>query len=440
MLVILDEEGCKFGEKCVFAHRRVEEQPSKRSKKNGDKSAVAMSEETKNLACVYQIMEPPKSSSILRNSLIMRRPIRRVRFTNNTMRLAKIRDQKPSLNKICPGELHQRNPNAPKLEDRSQEETEWQEHWARGAAWKLAKKILKLKERHKAAFFSPTEKWCLPSPSRIRLEGRELVVDSGASMHMISRKDLNSAELDTVKFSRITITVVTAKKCRRMKRQLSMSRNWTFLTLKILEDTPAVLSLGKLCEDHGYSYEWTSGQKPCLIKHGIRIQCNTEIYVPIFFPGLSTTSSSSSSSGTTPPTSSLQEGTGSTQIPAPIECESADDKERGNPSRNPIKNQKQIKKEDHEKELGNPSSSEIPEWLQEFLVDERVKRRDSHASSCRETSLEPQRRMVPGNHSIYTHFPKHRNCEICRRTKIIRSPWRKRTGEVLPCAEFFCDF
>ena len=43
------------------------------------------------------------------------------------------------------------------------------------------------------------------------------------------------------------------------------------LTVKILEDTPAVSSLGKLCEDHGYSYEWTSGQKPCLIKNGVRI-------------------------------------------------------------------------------------------------------------------------------------------------------------------------
>ena len=26
------------------------------------------------------------------------------------------------------------------------------------------------------------------------------------------------------------------------------------------------LSLGKLCEDHGYSYEWASGQKPHLKK------------------------------------------------------------------------------------------------------------------------------------------------------------------------------
>ena len=48
---------------------------------------------------------------------------------------------------ICPGDPHQRNTNAPKFEDRSQEETEWQERCAREAAWKLAKSILKLKEK-----------------------------------------------------------------------------------------------------------------------------------------------------------------------------------------------------------------------------------------------------------------------------------------------------
>ena len=36
------KSGCKFGEKCSYAHRQVDEQPSKRSKKNDDKSAVAM--------------------------------------------------------------------------------------------------------------------------------------------------------------------------------------------------------------------------------------------------------------------------------------------------------------------------------------------------------------------------------------------------------------
>ena len=36
------KSGCRFGEKCSFAHRQVDEQSTKRSKKNDDKSAVAM--------------------------------------------------------------------------------------------------------------------------------------------------------------------------------------------------------------------------------------------------------------------------------------------------------------------------------------------------------------------------------------------------------------
>ena len=64
-----------------------------------------------------------------------------------------------------------------------------------------------------------------------------------------------------------------------------------FLTMKVLEDTPAVLSVGKLCDERGYSYEWINGQKPHLIKNCIRKQCNTENFVPIVVPGLSTSSS-----------------------------------------------------------------------------------------------------------------------------------------------------
>ena len=35
------KSGCRFGEKCSFAHRQVDEQPTKRSKTNDDKRAVA---------------------------------------------------------------------------------------------------------------------------------------------------------------------------------------------------------------------------------------------------------------------------------------------------------------------------------------------------------------------------------------------------------------
>ena len=35
------KSGCRFGEKCSYAHRQVDEKPSKRSKKNDERSAVA---------------------------------------------------------------------------------------------------------------------------------------------------------------------------------------------------------------------------------------------------------------------------------------------------------------------------------------------------------------------------------------------------------------
>ena len=248
------------------------------------------------MGCEFQDMEPRKSSSISWKSSDIRKPIRRVKFTKAVARHAYIRDQNPSLGLICPGEPHQRSPNAPKFEDRSQEETEWQERWAREAAWKLARSVLKLKGKDKATFFSPLENRCLPA-STLKPEEREFVVDSRASMHMISKKDLNYAEMDTLTKSCSPTTVITANGEVQTHEEATVyvKELDIFLTMKVLENTPAVLSLGKLCDENGYSYEWINGQKPHLIeKKGIRIQCNTENFVPIVVPGFSTSSSSRS--------------------------------------------------------------------------------------------------------------------------------------------------
>ena len=56
-----------------------------------------------------------------------------------------------------------------------------------------------------------------------------------------------------------------------------------FLTVKVLDNTPAVLSLGKLCDENGYSYEWINGQKPHLILNGIRTLCNTRTSFLLWF-------------------------------------------------------------------------------------------------------------------------------------------------------------
>ena len=164
--------------------------------------------------------------------------------------ILKFETKNPSLGYICPGAPHERSSNAPKFEDRSQEEIEWQEQGAREAAWKLAKSVFQLKEHERATFFSPSENWC-PAVSTFKLEEREFVIDSSASMHMISRKDFCDAEKDTSTKSRSpTIVIITNGEVQTHEEAIVYVKELDiFLTMKVLENTPAVLSLGKLCDE-----------------------------------------------------------------------------------------------------------------------------------------------------------------------------------------------
>ena len=177
----------------------------------------------------------------------------------------------------------------------------------------MAKGILKLKGKDKPTFFSPTKG--LMSPSAIHNETREKRVCGRfrSIKHMLRKEDLNSAEVETVQVSQNPVTVITAygemqtneeakvyvkeadlfvtvhetymvyqetflKIQLHQMNRMSVSKGLLhlFVTVKLLEDTPAVLSLGRFCEKHGYSFEWTNGQLPYLVKNSRRIQCNTE--------------------------------------------------------------------------------------------------------------------------------------------------------------------
>ena len=118
------KSGCRFGEKCSYAHRKVDEQPSKRSKKNDNKSAVAMLKKNdwhenvwqlvvnrdersreigttaiSTVGCVFQDMKPPRSVSYgkaqtygNRSNVCKSRKL----FARHT----KIRDQNPTLQNL----------------------------------------------------------------------------------------------------------------------------------------------------------------------------------------------------------------------------------------------------------------------------------------------------------------------------------------------------
>ena len=102
-------------------------------------------------------------------------------------------------------------------------------------------KYPQIKGENKATFFSPSENWCLPA-STLKPEEREFVVDSGASMHMIGKKDLNSAEFETLTTSRSPTTVITANGEVQTHEEATVYVKGLdmFLTMKVLENTPAV--------------------------------------------------------------------------------------------------------------------------------------------------------------------------------------------------------
>ena len=76
-------------------------------------------------------------------------------------------------------------------------------------------------------------------------------------MRTLSRKDLNLAELETVRVSRNLTAVITAngEVQTSEEEQVFVHDLDLFVTVQILGTTPAVLSLGKPREEHGYSYE-----------------------------------------------------------------------------------------------------------------------------------------------------------------------------------------
>ena len=86
-----------------------------------------------------------------------------------------------------------------------------------------------------------------------RPEEREVVVDSGASMHMMSKPELSSDELDTLRKSRNPTVVLTANGevyTNEEARVFAHDSN-LFGTVQLVEETPAVLTLGNFYEDHG---------------------------------------------------------------------------------------------------------------------------------------------------------------------------------------------
>ena len=135
---------------------------------------------------------------------------------------------------------------------------------------------------NEATFFKPKMQMSVAPTSNVNLDEKKFNVDSGASVHMMSKMDMSPEELETVNVSRRPTTVITAdgsinatEEATVYVKDLDM-----FVTVQLLKDTPAVLSLGKFCEENGIHTSRTKVKNPNLIKNNKMYLANATISCP----------------------------------------------------------------------------------------------------------------------------------------------------------------
>ena len=259
----------------------------------------------------------------------------------------------------------------------------------KSSAWNLAKDVYKLKEESGDAFYSPAEARAMPAPSSKNPEDRQFVIDSGASMHMMSKKDLSSGALGTLKRSRIPITVVTANgEVQTIEvAQVYVHDLHIFVTVQLLGNTPVMLSLGKLCKDPARAtYDQKRESRP----------------------------------SARPTTSSFWQFQVYHRVPPQLH------------PRHPANARS------HEGGSGNCSEG-IPEWIEHSTEKLEIAEIPAAAEISHVSDPERPKKVASRKHSSHTHFPKDQNCEVCKRTKITRAPCTRRTGNTVLRAEKFGD-
>ena len=158
-----------------------------------------------------------------------------------------------------------------------------------------------------------------------------------------------------------------------------------------------------------------------MTKDGKSIICKTDNFVLLVVPGLSTIPESSSSS-TTPPQESL--GSDAHLVFGNRAASSSSfDSVFERSDEVATRRLGQGSPRDDKKDADNPLSG-LPFWLEDFT--DNLEPTDVHAPAhtSQDTDSETPSKVVTKSrtHSIFAHFPKDRNCDVCLRTKSTRAP------------------
>ena len=234
-------------------------------------------------------------------------------------------------------------------------------------------------------FVLGSEKWNLTTDSV-----RTYIVDSGASYHIADINSLTEAEKLTIRDLDEVITLNTANGYIEATQYAYVQALELDMTVKVilLEDSPAVLSLGRLCRENNFEFRWPGGiPSP---SNGPYLMRNNKVY-NLF------------AQNDVPHITAARKS--SKKATSPVEKENPKDKSELEKAQEEVQSLKKAL----ETSKQNLDADKI--------VHEKLKRETQNRKAYQKAKIKKVS-CKTSEHNIFTHFPKDPNCRICQLSKV----------------------
>ena len=300
-----------------------------------------------------------------------------VKFSKDTWHHIKIRKRKgPSRDVTQKCEPHERNPCASKFTERTQEETMHQERFPRGVTWGLTKSVYKLKNTNKATCSLLLKPGQRRRPTSKYPNEQEFVIDYGASVHMLS-KHFFFAQTKWRLCGDPGPPQPTEKVQTNEEAQVYVHDLDLFVTVLTLDDTSA---------------KYAKRKTSCLL---LPLDCR-QILVLV---------------------RPLNLHRRTRQVHLQVQHQSAVTNSHQETGAIHQKLKTKIKKKDINR-ASDDRLRDLPEWLEEITENLGDTEVPAPAHISHDSDSERPTKVTLMKHSVYTHLPKDRNCDIYLRTKL----------------------
>ena len=111
---------------------------------------------------------------------------------------------------------------------------------------------------------------------------KKFILDSGSGHDLIATRKVERMDLSTYEDEAVNFHTANGVTVPISKVDLDFEAFEETANVHVLEDTPSVIiSMGKRCMDHGYSFVWPSGKDPYLVdKNANIVKMVIKDYIP----------------------------------------------------------------------------------------------------------------------------------------------------------------